>query len=182
MTIGIAPLRWKSAQSATTAAITAVLLLPLAAAAADGGGESLVAATAPLQTEFAYEAIVTIDPSVEVGPSAHGVRRYIPITGGTFQGPKIKGVVLPGGADWQLQRADGVTEVNALYSMKCDDGSVIVVHNTGVISADGKYLRTTPSFDAPKGRHAWLNQSVFVGSIAGAPQPGAVLIRVFRVL
>lgn len=136
----------------------------------------------PLQTELCLEALVTIAPAIEVGPSSHGTRRYIPITGGTFHGPRIKGVVLPGGADWQLERPDGVLEINALYSIKTDDGAVIIVHNPGIVVGGGSYFRTTPQFEAPKGPHDWLNQSIFVGSVAGAPQPGAVVVRVFRVL
>jgi hypothetical protein len=140
------------------------------------------AAVTPLQTEFTYEALVNIAPAVEVGPSSRGTRRYIPITGGTFHGPRIKGVVLPGGADWQLERPDGVLEINALYSIKADDGAVIIVHNSGIVVDNGSYFRTVPQFEAPRGRHDWLNKSVFVGSVAGAPQPGAVVVRVFRVV
>ena len=136
----------------------------------------------PLRTELSYEALVTIDRAVEIGPSSHGTRRYIPITGGTFLGPRIKGAVLSGGADWQLQRPDGTTEIDALYSMKTDDGAVIIVRNRGLISRAGAYFRTVPQFEAPVGRHDWLNQAVFVGSVSGAPQPGAVIIRVFQVL
>ena len=139
-------------------------------------------AVSPLQTEFAFEALVEIQPAVEVGPSSRGTRRYIPITGGTFHGPKIKGVVLPGGADWQLERPDGVLEIDALYSIKADDGPVIVVRNRGIIAPGGAYFRTAPQFEAPKGPHDWLNRAIFVGSVAGAPRPGAVVVRVFRVL
>lgn len=139
-------------------------------------------APAPLQTEFVYEAIVEIGSWVEVGPTPTGIRRYIPITGGTFEGANIRGEVLPGGADWQTERPDGTTLVEALYSMRCDDGTVIIVNNCGVISDKGQYLRTAPRFDVPKGPHDWLNRSQFVGSIAGGPRPGTVAIRVFRVL
>ena len=137
---------------------------------------------APLQTEFVYEAIVEIGSWVDVGEAPSGHRRYIPITGGTFRGDRIQGVVLPGGADWQTERPDGVTEVDALYSMKCDDGTVLIVHNSGIIAEGGKYLRTSPHVEAPKGPHDWLNRSFFLGSIAGGPRPGTVAIRVFRVL
>jgi len=145
---------------------------------------SLPAPTAvvtPLQTEFVYEAVVTIDPAVTVGPTPHGGRRYIPITGGTFAGPKIRGVILPGGADWQTDRSDGVTDADALYSIRCDDGAVIIVRNQGVI-AGGGYMRTALRFEAPAGPHAWLNQFQFVSSITGGPRPGTVIIRVFRLL
>jgi hypothetical protein len=137
-------------------------------------------APAPLQTAFVYEAIVEIGAAVEVGPTPQGERRYIPITGGTFEGPRLRGTVLPGGADWQTTRPDGATELDALYSMRCDDGTVIVVRNTG-IAARG-YLRTAPRFEAPAGPHAWLNESQFVGSVTAGPRPGTVVIRVVRVL
>lgn len=137
---------------------------------------------AALQTEFVYEAVVEIGAPVEVGDTPSGRRRYIPILGGSFEGEKIRGVVLPGGADWQTERRDGVTEVDALYSMKCDDGTVIIVRNMGVIAEGGRYMRTTPRFDVPEGPHAWLARAHFVGSIAGGPRPGTVVIRVFRVL
>ena len=138
------------------------------------------AAPAPLQNEFAYEAIVTIEAAVEVGPTPGGTRRYIPITGGSFEGPRIRGTILPGGADWQTSRSDGVTEVDALYSIRTDEGTVIIVRNCGVIAAGG-YMRTAPRFEAPAGPHSWLNQSQFVGSVAGGPRPGTVIIHVFRV-
>lgn len=140
------------------------------------------ATPAPLQTEFVYEAIVTIDAGVEVGATPTGTRRYIPITGGTFEGPRIRGTILPGGADWQTSRADGVTEADALYSIRTDDGTVIIVRNRGVIVDGGAYMRTAPHFEAPAGPHAWLNRAQFVGSVAGGPRPGTVIIRVFRVL
>jgi len=136
----------------------------------------------PLLTEFVYEAVVTINAAVDVGPTPLGHRRYIPITGGTFTGARIRGVILPGGADWQTTRTDGVTEADALYSIRTDDGAVIIVHNQGVIAAGGAYMRTALRFTAPDGPHAWLNQSQFVSSIAGGPRPGTVIIRVFRVL
>ena len=138
------------------------------------------AAVAPLQTEFVYEAVVEIAAPVEVGATPLGQRRYIPITGGTFEGSRLRGTILPGGADWQTSRPDGVTEVDALYSIRTDDGTVIIVRNCGVIAAGG-YMRTAPRFEAPAGPHSWLNQSQFVGSVAGGPRPGTVIIRVFRV-
>jgi Protein of unknown function (DUF3237) len=125
---------------------------------------------------------VNIKPAVVIGPSSHGVRRYVPVTGGSFQSPKIRGLVLPGGADWQLQRSDGVLKIDALYSIQADDGAVIIVRNRGLIAAGGSYGRTTPMFEVPVGPHDWLNKAVFVGSLSGAPRPGAVAVRVFRVL
>ena len=77
-------------------------------------------------TELAIELYVAISPAVEVGASDHGTRQFIPITGGRFRGDGIRGEVMAGGADWQLSRPDGVREVNALYSLRADDGAVII--------------------------------------------------------
>ena len=136
-------------------------------------------------TELVMELFVTISAAMTVGPSDHGLRRIVPITGGYFMGSGIKGEVLPGGADWQLGRADGVAEVNALYSIKTDDGAVIVVENQGIIApanAGVGYARTNPRFHAPTGKYDWLNRILFVGTMTPATENGAVVIRVFKVL
>lgn len=54
------------------------------------------------ELEFVMELRVTCDKAYSTGTNQHGERIVIPITGGTFEGPKIKGTVLPGGADYQL--------------------------------------------------------------------------------
>lgn len=125
---------------------------------------------------------MTIDGAVEIGATPQGHRRYIPITGGTFAGPRIKGVVLPGGADWQTDRSDGVTDVDALYSIRADDGTVVVVRNQGVVGDGGAYIRTALRFIAPEGPHSWLNRSQFISAVTGGPRPGSVIVRVYRVL
>jgi len=146
--------------------------------------------------EFAYEARADLLPAVELGETPHGRRRMIPITGGVFEGPAIRGRILPGGADWQIIRADGVTEVDALYALETDDGAVIQVRNCGLrhgppeimerlaagetIDPAAYYFRATPVFAASEGPHAWLNRSVFV--CAGARFASTVTLRVFRVL
>ncbi len=144
------------------------------------------------KTELVIEAYVKIAPAVEIGKSDAGTRRFIPITGGRFVGEGIKGEVMAGGADWQLVRPDGVLEVNALYSIRTDDGVTIEVDNRGIIvpgrpAAAGRpatqgYVRTVPKFHAPEGKYDWLNKHIFVGGISPAAGGGAVVIRVFRVL
>ena len=141
--------------------------------------------TAPT-TELAIELYVAISPAVAVGQSDHGTRQFIPITGGRFSGDGIRGEVMAGGADWQLLRPDGVREVLALYSLRTDDGAVIVVDNRGIIvppagEGGAAYVRTSPTFHAPQGKYEWLNKTLFVGTITPAPGGGAVIIRVFRV-
>src|SRR5512147_2666482 len=73
------------------------------------------------KTEHMFDAKVTISGMTMVGDSKRGTRRVIPITGGTFEGPKIKGEVLSGGEDWQLVRPDGDTELYARYLLKTSD-------------------------------------------------------------
>ena len=135
--------------------------------------------------EFAFEEIVTLGPIVKVGPTARGGRTIIPITGGSFSGPKIRGEVMPGGWDWQLLRADGCTELEADYMLRTHDGTVINVLNKGVACPPGPGvtpLRTMAVFEAPTGKHDWLSKSAFVGVIVPYQAPGgpAVKIRFYR--
>jgi len=123
------------------------------------------------QLEFALQLRVTIDGTYTVGETERGKRIVIPITGGTFEGPLLKGTILPGGADYQMANADGTrTELEAIYSIKTDDGVYIHVRNRGLV-CDGKdaegrpyyYFKAAPQFEAPKdSRYAWLNNALFV--------------------
>ena len=137
--------------------------------------------------EFVFEETVSLGEVARPGATARGERIIIPITGGTFEGPDIKGVVVPGGWDWQLRRADGCTDVEADYFLQTDDGVVINVVNKGAIctAADGSPLpvRTHPVFEAPRGKYEWLSQGAFVGTLELAPPEAgpAVRIRFYRV-
>ena len=137
--------------------------------------------------EFAFEEIVTLGPIVKVGPTARGGRTIIPITGGSFSGPKIRGEVMSGGWDWQLLRSDGCTELAADYMLRAEDGTVINVVNTGVAcpsAAGAPAVRTMAVFEAPAGKHDWLSKAAFVGMLVPhqSPDGPAVKIRFFRVL
>ncbi len=149
-----------------------------------------------LATEFLFEMKAGLAAPLEVGNTPYGRRRVIPVTGGTFEGPKGKGTVVPGGADWQVIRADGVTEVMALYELKADDGTLIHVTNKGLrhgpdaviqrlmrgeeVDPSEYYFRTNPVFEAPTGKWDWLNRSMFLAS--GARYAAEVRIRFFQVL
>ena len=134
--------------------------------------------------EFIYEAVVDIAPAVPVGPGPLGQRAIVPILGGTFAGPRLRGKVLPGGADRQLIRRDGVKLLDALYELQTEHGAIITVRNRAVIDAppDGPAYRfSTLEFAAPDGPHDWLNRGVFVGTLNTlSSERKAVLIRVFR--
>jgi len=141
-----------------------------------------------LQTELVFEARVTCDSPIVVGDSKLGKRQFIPIVGGEFSGPDIKGRVLPGGGDWQLLRADGVTEIEARYTLQTHDGHNISVVNCGIALYPPKfarlYVRTTPQFEAPNdSAYAWLNRNVFVGTLdVVSNHPLVVRVGVFRVV
>ncbi len=120
--------------------------------------------TAP-ELEFALQLKVTLGETFGINNTQHGRRTVIPITGGTFEGPGIKGTILNGGADYQLANADGRTEVEAIYCIKTDDGVYIHVRNRGIIASGngGFYFKCAPQFEAPAdSKYGWLNNAIFV--------------------
>jgi hypothetical protein len=127
-----------------------------------------------------------LDADVPVGDTPEGKRNIVPITGGTFSGPNIKGRIIPGGWDWQLANAGGCFNIKADYMIQTDDGVVINVINQGRWCKDssGKMSPplTTPSFEAPKGRYDWLNGGAWIGTLEGMKIDGksAVRIRFYR--
>lgn len=142
--------------------------------------------------EFVYECDATLEPALDFGKTFEGQRRIIPITGGTVRGPKIRGVLLSGGADWNLTRNDGAGSVEADYYFKTDDGVLIRIVNKGVgggpppppdpATGERFFMFTHPSFEAPIGKYDWMNHSMFVGTLGARKDAhNAVLIRVFRV-
>ena len=122
------------------------------------------------QLEFALQLRVTLGEVYSVGETQHGRRTVIPITGGTFEGPLLKGTILNGGADYQLANSQNRTELEAIYSIKTDDGVYIHVRNRGIICGgtdeNGNptfYFRAAPQFEAPAdSRYAWLNNALFI--------------------
>ena len=133
-----------------------------------------------VRTRFAFEAHVAVASPLIVGQAPLGVRRVVPITGGKVTGPLLNGRVVPGGADWQFVRSDGVLVVEAKYTLESHDGVLIMVTNRGMrhgppqviekltrgepVDAAQYYFRTVAEFEAPiDGPHAWLNRAMFVG-------------------
>ena len=121
--------------------------------------------------EFALQLKVTLGETYSLGETQHGERIVIPITGGTFEGPAIKGTIINGGADYQLaNKVLHRTELEAIYSIKTDDGVYIHVRNRGIIyngkDAQGNpsfYFKAAPQFEAPAdSKYAWLNNALFV--------------------
>ncbi len=149
--------------------------------------------TQSLQTQHVFDANVTIAEMMNFGKSKYGERRVIPITGGTFKGPNIEGVVLPGGADWQLVRPDGDVELYARYTLKTADGALIQVQNRVLIHTPPKnsktapYIRSVIDFETPVASpYDWLNHAIFLGTLT-VPQAMPkdkpyVIIGVYKVL
>jgi hypothetical protein len=86
-------------------------------------------AESPPTLEFVFAAHVTVDRPLDLGDVGKGGRRIVPITGGEFSGPQLRGKVVPGGADWQIVRHDGVAELEARYTLQTDDDALIYVRN-----------------------------------------------------
>ena len=141
------------------------------------------------QLEFALQLKVTLGETFAINNTQHGRRTVIPITGGTFEGPGIKGTIVNGGADYQLNGADGRTELEAIYCIKTDDGVYIHVRNRGII-ANGKdaesrptfYFRRAPQFEAPAdSKYGWLNNSLFLGAPTFSQDFKGIVLNVWRV-
>jgi hypothetical protein len=95
-------------------------------------------------------------------------------------GEKLAGRVLPGGADWQFIRADGVAELDARYTLETEDCALIYVRNFGYRhDASLYYTRTTPRFETGAERYQWLNRIICVAT--GARKAAAVELEVFEV-
>lgn len=140
------------------------------------------------QLEFALQLKVTLGEAFGIDNTQHGRRTVIPITGGTFEGPGIKGTIVNGGADYQLN-AEGRTELEAIYCIKTDDGIYIHVRNRGIIAngkdADGKpsfYFRAAPQFEAPAdSKYGWLNNSLFLCAPTFSSDFKGIVLNVWRV-
>ena len=141
------------------------------------------------QPRLLWEAVVTCLPRQDLGTGPYGERFIVPIVGGLFRGAAgfgtLNGTVLPGGADRQLLRADGVKELEAIYEMQIDDGTVLNIENRVTIddpTPTGRYALSHVTITAPQGPWDWLNRRVFLGSMNSLPPGrGAVKINVWLV-
>jgi len=145
------------------------------------------------KTEHMWEAKVTIADGILLGESKHGWRRIVPIKGGTFEGPNIRGEVVPGGEDWQLTRPDGDRELYARYLLKTHDGHLIQVINRVLMHfpPEGEkgdpYIRSVIDLEAPNDSpYEYLNHAIFLGTLTQPTlKPGEepyVVIGVYKVL
>ena len=145
--------------------------------------------------DFVFAADVSTLPALEAGTMPGGRRRIIPITGGTVKGPRLTGIVVPGGADWQLVQPDGQANLTARYTLQAEDGTHIGVVNHAIrrgppeliarlaaglpVDPNLIYFRGSPVFEAPEGPHAWLTHNIFL--CTGERHATHVRIRFFLV-
>jgi hypothetical protein len=144
---------------------------------------------------FLTELTVQVGQPIDIGPAPDGHRRIVPILGGTARGPRLRGRVLPAGADFQVLRTPELTELDARYALESDDGAVIYVHNLALrhgrsediaklkrgehVDPSAIYFRCTPRFSTASSEWSWLNNVLTVGT--GTRRPGAVEIAVFTI-
>jgi hypothetical protein len=149
----------------------------------------------PPKLSLAMTLTVQVGPPTELGEVPRGRRRIIPILGGTFEGPNVRGKVLAGGADWQIVRGDGLAELDTRYMLQTDSGSLVYIQNAGIrhappdvtkkllagepVDASQVYFKTVPTFETSAPELQWLTRSIFIGT--GERRPTEVVIRVWAV-
>ncbi len=145
---------------------------------------------------FALDLDVAYDRLQKIGATPLGWRGIYPVNGGSFVGPKLRGVVLPDGADWVVRRADGVTQIDVRLGLLTDDGATIAMAYTGLLAMtedasarfrrrepvayEETYIRTTPRFETADPRYEWLNRLIAVAN--GGPPGASPTYRVFAIL
>src|SRR5580693_4377968 len=144
--------------------------------------------------EFIFSAHVTVDPALDLGDVGKGGRRIVPISGGNFSGPQMRGQVLPGGADWQVLRSDGTAELEARYTLRTADGVLIYVRNHALrhgppdvmatlaaghaVEPGSYYFRGATFFETGSPAYAWITRHIIV--CTGAREQARVLVRFYK--
>ena len=139
---------------------------------------------------------VFVAPPQKLGAAPHGTRVIAPITSGTFEGPRLRGRVLPGGGDWTLLRPDGVLELDLRITLETDDGALIYMSSFGLrhgppevlaALANGEsvdpskyYFRTTPRFETSAPQYSFLNRLIAISS--GDRRPSGPIYTIDEIL
>lgn len=123
---------------------------------------------------------VVVPPPQKLGAVPHGTRVIAPIAGGSFEGPRLRGKVLPGGGDWTILRSDGVLELDLRITLETDDGALIGMSSFGLrhgpadvlaalsrgepVDPSKYYFRTAPRFETSAPQYAFLNRVIAIAS------------------
>jgi hypothetical protein len=152
------------------------------------------------ETALNARALMTVRiaaaPPQRLGTVPHGTRIIVPVTGGNFDGPLLRGRILPGGGDWLLLRSDGVLELDLRITLETDDHALIYMTFQGlrhgppdVIAALGRgeavdpanyYFRTLPRFETSTEKYAFLNRILAVG--VGETLPDGAVHKIDEIL
>jgi hypothetical protein len=152
--------------------------------------------TPQLETRYVFTITAQIGAVTSAGDIGSGVRRIIPIVGGTVKGDGINGKVCPFGADFQIIRPNELIELEAKYAFETDDGATVYVENRGLrfgpvdlleklkrgepVDPRLIYFRTVPKFETGHEKYRWLMEKLFIGS--AARHADRVVIDVHQVL
>jgi hypothetical protein len=139
---------------------------------------------------------VIVAPPQRLGAGPHGTRVTVPITDGHFEGPRVRGRVLPGGGDWTLLRGDGVLELDLRLTLETDDGALIHMTSFGLrhgpadviaalargesVDPSAYYFRTSPRFETGHPKYEFLNRLLAVA--AGDRRPTGPIYTVDEIL
>jgi hypothetical protein len=189
-------LRIKFSLSAGLILMTFMVFCGDAISSDKAGSGSVIDLCHGITAEKVLQIRAKLGPTEDMGKGVDGHRRNYPIIGGTFEGKGLKGVVVPGGADFSLERADGAELLHAFYRIKTDDGQIIIVDNKGIfrLTEEGKakkaagkeplpsdfYCMTTPTFFAPPGKYSWLQDYIFFGTVGDTGNADEVLVEIYK--
>ena len=99
----------------------------------------------------------------DIGSTPRGTLTIFPVTGGSFEGERLRGKVLAGGGDWVTAHGDGTFTLDLRITLETDDGGLIHMTFTGVRDDANSYFRTAPRFETAAPKYAFLNRLLAVG-------------------
>ena len=132
-----------------------------------------------LQSEFLFDLVIETGSANVLGAD----RVIVPVSGGTFEGPTLKGTIVGPGGDWIVRRTDGSMALDVRLVLQTDDAQRISMTWRGISytpPGGTQYARILPLFETGAAKYDWLNHLVAVG--VNRPMPGKVAYRIYRIL
>ena len=158
--------------------------------------DDLPTALSEVRTRPLFVMRLDVLPMLNIGDAHAGYRRVGVVPGGRFEGERLSGVVMPGGADWQTRREDGAIRLDVRLVLKTGDGTLIGMSYQGIrhgppdviedleagrpVEPESYYFRIVPQFETSAGPYDWLNRIAAVG--LGHRRPDGPVYSVFEVL
>jgi hypothetical protein len=186
----------KAVAASVVVSATSALTQCVQTASADDRLPNANARETGMDSEPLMTVRIAASPPQKLGTVPHGIRSIVPVTGGDFDGPRLRGRILPGGGDWLLLRSDGVLELDLRITLETDDHALIYMTFQGLrhgppdaIAALGRgeavdpasyYFRTVPRFETSTEKYAFLNRIIAVG--VGETRPDGAVHRIDQIL